>query len=261
MTQAMHRVLLIEDDRAISQVLTLLFETDGFRVVAVETCALGVRQAQSQRPDICIVDLGLPDRDGLNFILQTRRWSPVALIVLTARAQEADRLAAFEAGADDYVMKPFYHLELLARMRAIMRRTLRIEQPNSLLTLGTATIDLANRVTRTAAGEETKLTPLEHRMLEALVRRAGSIVTHQALMREVWGPHQTDVRALRVCLSTLRQKLERDPAQPEFLLTEPGVGYRLLVTKPQQSCMPVPNHAAHSVSFENHPAVAAAVRT
>jgi len=252
MTQAMHRVLLIEDDRAISQVLTLLFETNGFRVVAVETCALGVRQAQSQRPDVCIVDLGLPDRDGLNFLLQTRRWSPVPLIVLTARAQEADRLAAFEAGADDYVMKPFYHLELLARVRAIFRRTLRVQEPTGLLTLGMATVDLANRLTRNAAGEERKLTPLEHRMLEVLVRGAGRIVTHQTLMKEVWGPHQNDVRALRVCLSTLRHKLERDPAQPEFLLTEPGVGYRL-VTDPQRRCTSATNGPAvsRSASFES----------
>jgi len=228
MTHAMHRVLLVEDDRGIAQVLTLLFETHGFRLVAVGGCALGVRRAQSQRPDICIVDLGLPDRDGLNFIHQTRRWSSVPIIVLTARAHEADRLAAFDAGADDYVMKPFCSPELLARVRAILRRSLRVEEPTGLVSLGATTIDLAKRVTRTTAGEEAKLTPLEHRMLEVLVRRADSIVTHQTLMREVWGPHQGDVRALRVCVSTLRHKLERDPAHPNFLLTEPGVGYRLV---------------------------------
>jgi len=228
MTQAMHRLLILEDDPAIHRLLALLFANQGFRVDAVDCCESAIRQAQSRRPDICIVDLGLPDRDGLTFIRQTRRWSPVPMIVLTARSDQADRLAAFDAGADDYVMKPFSGWEILARVRAVLRRTLRSREPQALVRLGEMTIDLANRVTRGAAGEETKLTPLEHRMLAALVRHADSIVTHQQLMKEVWGPHQADVRALRVCISTLRQKLERDPAQPECILTEPGVGYRLV---------------------------------
>jgi len=228
MTEAMHRVLIVEDDPAIHRVLALLFGGQGFRTIMVDSCESAIRQAQSHRPDICIVDLGLPDRDGLAFICQTRRWSPVPIIVLTARTAPADRLAAFEAGADDYVMKPFSGWEILARVRAVLRRTLRSVEPQALLTLGETTIDLANRVTRGAAGEENKLTPLEHRMLECLVRHADSIVTHRELMKEVWGPHQADVRALRVCISTLRQKLERDPTQPEYILTEPGVGYRLV---------------------------------
>ena len=227
MTQAMHRVLVIEDDPGIAEVLTLLFETNGFRVVAFGTCAVGVRHAQSQRPDICIVDLGLPDRDGLNFIQQTRRWSHVPIIVLTARAHEADRLAAFDAGADDYVMKPFCSPELLARVRAILRRITRADELAPMVRLGAVTVDLASRRTRNLHDEETRLTPLEHRLLECLVRHGGRVVTHQQLMREVWGPHQADVRALRVCVGTLRRKLERDPAFPQHLLTEPGIGYRL----------------------------------
>jgi len=227
MTRAMHRVLLIEDDPAISSILGILFETNGFRVEAVESCERAIRQAQSYRPDLCVVDLGLPDRDGLSFILQVRTWSPVPILVLTARTSEGDRLAAFEAGADDYVLKPFSGPEVLARVRAILRRVTRAEEPAPVMRLGAVTVDLANRRTRNLQGEETRLTPLEHRLLECLVRHGGRVVTHQQLMREVWGPHQADVRALRVCVGTLRRKLECDPALPQHLLTEPGIGYRL----------------------------------
>ncbi len=227
MTRAMHRVLLIEDDPAISEVLSILFETSGFRVAAVDCCERAIRQAQSYRPDLCVVDLGLPDRDGLNFIMQVRTWSPVPIVVLTARANERDRLAAFDAGADDYVLKPFSGPEVLARVRAILRRITRADEPAAVVRLGAVTVDLANRRTHDLHAEETRLTPLEHRLLECLVRHAGRVVTHRQLMREVWGPHQADVRALRVCVGTLRRKLEREPAQPQYLLTEPGVGYRL----------------------------------
>src|SRR3979490_3338041 len=153
MTRAMHRILVIDDDPALRRILTMLFETNGFRVVAADTCELATRQAQSHRPDVCIVDLGLPDRDGLNFIRQIRTWPPVPTIVLTARRHEAQRLAAFEAGVDDYVIKPFSSPELLARVRAIMRRIMRSDQPNAVMRLGSAVIDLGNRVTRAPNGE------------------------------------------------------------------------------------------------------------
>jgi two-component system KDP operon response regulator KdpE len=227
MTRAMHRILVIEDDPAIRRVLTMLFETNGFRVVTADTCELAIRQAQTHRPDVCIVDLGLPDRDGLNFILQIRGWSPVPIIVLTARIHEAQRLAAFEAGADDYVIKPFSSPELLARVRAIMRRIMRSDQPKAVLKLGNAIVDLGNRVTRGPNGDEVKLTPLEHRILECLVRHVDGVVTHAQILKEVWGPHQADVRSLRVYVASLRRKLEHDPAQPKHILTESGVGYRL----------------------------------
>jgi two-component system, OmpR family, KDP operon response regulator KdpE len=227
MTRAMHRILVVEDDPAIRRVLLMLFETNGYRVVAGDTCELSIRQAQSHRPDLCIVDLGLPDRDGINFIQQIRHWSPVPIIVLTARVQEGQRLAAFEAGADDYVIKPFSGPELLARARAIMRRVARSDHASSDLKLGDAVINLGTRVTRGQNGEHVKLTPLEHRILECLVRHADGVVTHAQLLREVWGPHQADVRALRVYVASLRRKIERDPAQPRHILTESGVGYRL----------------------------------
>jgi two-component system KDP operon response regulator KdpE len=229
MTLAMHRVLIVEDDPAISKVVSLLFETDGYRVVTADTCEAGVGRAQSYRPDVCILDLGLPDRDGITFIRRVREWSSVPIIVLTARTQEVQRLAAFGAGADDYVIKPFSGLELLARTRAILRRVMRSENPSAIVKLGNVTVDLTNRVTRVPAGEDTKLTPLEHRVLECLVRQSDRIVTHAQLMREVWGPHQEDIRSLRVYVASLRRKIEPDPTQPRFLLTEAGIGYRLVI--------------------------------
>jgi two-component system KDP operon response regulator KdpE len=228
MTRAMHRVLVVEDDPAIRRVLTMLFETNGFRVVTADSCDQGVSEAQTHRPDVCIVDLGLPDSDGLNFIRKVRVWSPVAIIVLTARVAELQRLAAFEAGADDYVIKPFSSPELLARVRAIMRRITRHDQPDSVLKLGSAYVDLGNRITRGPGGEELRLTPLEHRILECLARHADSVVTHTQVLKEAWGPHQADIRSLRVYVASLRRKLEVDPAQPKHILTEPGVGYRLV---------------------------------
>jgi two-component system KDP operon response regulator KdpE len=223
----MHRILVVDDDPALRRILSMLFETNGFRVVAADTCELAIRQAQSHRPDVCIVDLGLPDRDGLNLIHQIRTFSPVPIIVLTARVQEAPRLAAFDAGADDYVIKPFSSPELLARVRAIMRRSTRSDQPNAMMRLGNVLIDLGNRVTLGPNGENVKLTPIEHRILECLVRHADGVVTHTQLLKEVWGPHQADLRSLRVYVVSLRRKLEIDPAQPQYILTESGIGYRL----------------------------------
>jgi two-component system, OmpR family, KDP operon response regulator KdpE len=228
MTHAMYRVLLVEDDPAIRRVLSMLFETNSYRVVTADTCDLGVRQAQTYRPDVCIVDLGLPDSDGIHFIRKVRAWSPVAILVLTARVAEPQRLAAFEAGADDYVTKPFSGPELLARVRAIMRRIARSDQPDAVLRLGDAHVDLANRVARGPRGDEVHLTPLEHRILECLARHADSVVTHTQVMKEVWGPHQIDIRSLRVYVASLRRKLELDPARPKYIMTESGVGYRLV---------------------------------
>jgi two-component system KDP operon response regulator KdpE len=244
MTRAMHRVLIVEDDPAIRKVLTVLFETNGFRIVAADSCELAIQQARTHRPDVCIVDLGLPDGDGMEFIRNVRTWSPVAIIVLTARVAELQRLSAFEAGSDDYVIKPFSSPELLARVRAIMRRITRNNQPDAVLKLGRATVDLGNRITRGPHGDEVRLTPLEHRIMECLARHADSVVTHTEVLKEVWGPHQADVRSLRVYVASLRTKLESNPAHPKYILTEPGVGYRL-VTEPvaAASSVVVPSHA------------------
>ena len=238
MTQAMHRLLLVEDDPGVRKVLVRLFEVNGFRVLRADTCELAIRQGQSQRPDLCILDLGLPDCDGVNFIRRTRAWSSVPIMVLTARVNDADRIAAFEAGADDYVLKPFCVLEVLARVRAILRRTVRTEEP--LIKLGAVVIDLGKRVTHGSGGEVRRLTPLEHRILECLIRHGDRIVRHSQLMKEVWGPHQTDIRGLRFYIASLRRKLETDPAHPRYILTEPGVGYRLAMCPQNFTMTPAP---------------------
>jgi two-component system, OmpR family, KDP operon response regulator KdpE len=233
MTLATYRVLVVDDDPDTRRILSMLFETNGFRVAVADSCELGIRQAQTHRPDVCMVSLGLPDNDGLHFIRRIRMWSPVAIVVLGARV-EAQQLSAFEAGADDYVVKPFSSPILLARVRAIMRRLTRNDQPEGVLRLGDACIDLANRVTRGPRGEDVHLTQLEHRIIECLARHADSVVTHMQLLKEVWGPHQSDIRSLRVFVASLRRKLELDGAQPKYIMTAPGVGYRL-VTEPSLS--------------------------
>jgi two-component system KDP operon response regulator KdpE len=229
MTDAMHVILVVEDDQAIQNILRMLFEANGFRVVVAGTAARGEHDARLHRPDIVLVDLGLPDRDGINVIKGIRQWSPVPIIVLSARSAEPQRLAAFEHGADDYVMKPFSAPELLARVRAIVRRHVRGALPMGVLELGEVIVDLGRRVVRSRDGREVRLTPLEHRILETLARHGERIVTSAALIKEVWGPDRDDTRALRVYIGSLRKKLEVDPGRPKYILTELGVGYRLVI--------------------------------
>ena len=231
MTDAMHVVLLVEDDEALRNVLRVLFEANGFRVVVAGTAAQGEHDARLHRPDVIIVDLGLPDRDGLNVITAVRVWSPVPIIVLSARVEEAQRVLAFDKGADDYVIKPFSAPELLARVRALLRRYVRGDLPMAVLRLGDVTVDLGRRTVTSADGREVRLTPLEHRILETLARHGGGIVTHSVLLKEVWGPsHSESGHYLRIYMGHLRQKLEDDPAQPKYLQTETAVGYRLVLT-------------------------------
>lgn len=227
MTEAMHRVLVVEDDAAIRQVLQALLEAEGFRYTEAATAARAEIDARSHKPDLLIVDLGLPDADGGELIRHIREWSPVPILVLSARGAETQKIAALDAGADDYVTKPFSPPELLARIRAALRRASRGAEVTPAFRLGAVQIDLARREARGPAGE-IHLTPLEYRVLECLTRHAGFIVTQRQLLREVWGPNQLeDTRGLRVCIRNLRAKLELDPRQPIHLLTEPGVGYRL----------------------------------
>jgi two-component system, OmpR family, KDP operon response regulator KdpE len=230
-TDAMHLVLIFEDDEGMQEILRMLFEANGFRVVIAATAARGEQDARLYRPDVVVVDLGLPDRDGLKVIAAIRAWSSVPIVVLTGQAAEAQRLAAFELGGDDYVMKPFSAPELLARVRAIGRRHVRGNLPMGMLDLGDVSVDMTRRVARRNDGCEVRLTPLEHRILETLARYGGRIVTHAALIKEVWGPHREDSRALRVYIGSLRRKLEVDPGRPHYIRTELGVGYRLVANE------------------------------
>jgi two-component system KDP operon response regulator KdpE len=229
MTQAMHQILVIEDEPAIRQVLRVMLAAENYRVIEADTAQRAEIETRSHKPDLLLIDLGLPDSDGLAVIRRVRTWSPVPIVVLSARTLEGQKIAALDAGADDYVTKPFSAAELLARVRAALRRSVRTAEGPSGLMLGSVEIDLARREARGPAGP-VHLTPLEFRVLECLARHVGSIVTQQQLIREVWGPDRLgDTRSLRVCVKNLRGKLEIDPRRPQHLVTEAGLGYRLRV--------------------------------
>ena len=223
----MHQVLVIEDEPNIRHVLKVLLEAERYRVIEADTAMRAEIEARTHKPDLLMVDLGLPDGDGLTVIRRVRAWSPVPIVVLSARTMEEQKIAALDAGADDYVTKPFSAPELLARVRAALRRSPRGAARSPLLKLGAVELDLAKREARGAAGE-LHLTPLEYRVLDCLARHLGSIVTQAQLIREVWGPERVDdSRSLRVCIKNLRGKLEPDPKKPRHLVTEAGLGYRL----------------------------------
>jgi len=227
MTQAMHQILVIEDEPAIRDVLRVLLEAQGYRIIEADTAVRAEIESRSHKPDLLLVDLGLPDGDGLKVIRKVRQWSPMAIVVLSARTMEEQKIAALDAGADDYVTKPFSAPELLARVRAALRRNARGTEQSAVLYLNTIEVDLARRETRSPSGE-IHLTPLEYRVLECLARHLGSIVIQNQLVREVWGPERLgDTRSLRVCVKNLRNKLEPDPRKPRYIVTEAGIGYRL----------------------------------
>lgn len=201
-------------------------EDAGLRVAEAATLARGLIEAGTRRPDLVILDLGLPDGDGRDFITALRAWSQVPVIVLSARAQEADKVAALDAGADDYLTKPFGVAELLARVRVALRHGRSGVETGSVVQLGPVTVDLvARRVQR--GGEEIHLTAVEFRLLTALLKAPGRVLTHRHLLREVWGPNASEHgHYLRIYMARLRRKLEADPARPRYLVTETGVGYR-----------------------------------
>lgn len=233
MTQAMHQVLVIEDEPEIRHVLRVLLESERFRFIEAATAARADIEARAHKPDLLLVDLGLPDGDGLRVIRRVRTWSPVPIIVLSARTMEEQKIAALDAGADDYITKPFSAPELMARVRAALRRNVRGSDSTGVLILGPSCVDLTRRTARGPTGE-IHLTPLEFRVLECLARQSGLIVMQDQLVREVWGPtHLGDTRSLRVCMKNLRSKLEPEPPRPRYLVTEAGLGYRLRLDEPQ----------------------------
>ena len=221
-------ILVVEDEPGIRRFLRATFDAEGYRVVESASGRRGMIDAGAQKPDLAIVDLGLPDVDGIDVIRCIRTWSSMPVIVLSARTQERTKIEALDAGASDYLTKPFGVGELLARVRAALRQRTRTRDGGNVLRFGPSVVDLARR-TATRAGERLHLTPIEFRLLSTLARQLGMVVTHRELLSEVWGPtHARDTHYLRIYAKQLRDKLEPDPVRPRYLVTETGIGYRLL---------------------------------
>ena len=223
-----YNILIIEDEKEILRFVRLALENEGFRVYEASECQRGLIEAASRKPDLVILDLGLPDKDGLCFIQDFRQWSSTPVIVLSARDSEQDKVKALDAGADDYLTKPFGISELLARVRASLRRFVKQESENTQFTFGDITIDWVNRIV-TRQSEPVHLTPTEFRLLSELVNNSGKVLTQRHLMQHVWGPNFVEhSHYLRIYMGHLRQKLETDPACPVHLITETGIGYRFM---------------------------------
>ncbi|RYX94091.1 MAG: two-component system response regulator KdpE [Comamonadaceae bacterium] len=234
MTQPAPVAILIEDEPQIRRFVRAALEAEGWQVHEAATAARGLTEAGTRKPDLLVLDLGLPDGDGLQVIRDVRGWSQVPVIVLSARVDESDKIAALDAGADDYLTKPFGVGELLARVRANLRRHQAATSRDGaaadpVFRFGAVEIDRQARLVR-RAGNEVHLTPIEYRLLNVLAANAGRVMTHRQLLRDVWGPAHTEQNHyLRIHMGHLRQKLEEDAAQPRHLLTETAVGYRLAV--------------------------------
>ena len=229
MSDPTHTVLIVEDEPQIRRFVRAALEAQQWQVYEAGTVQAGLIYAGTRRPDLVILDLGLPDGDGIDYLRDLRTWSQVPVIVLSARADEMDKIAALDSGADDYLTKPFSVGELMARVRAALRRGQRPPgSDSSTFSFGDVTVDLtARRVQR--SGVDVHLTPIEYRLLGVLIANVGRVMTHHNLLREVWGPtHIENTHYLRIYMGHLRQKLEADAAQPRHFLTESGVGYRLL---------------------------------
>ena len=231
MTELTPVALLVEDEPQIRRFVRMALEAEGWQVHETDCIRRGLIDAGTRKPNLIVLDLGLPDGDGVDFIRDLRKWSPVPVIVLSARLDEADKIAALDAGADDYLTKPFGVGELLARVRATLRRQRQpAETIDGMIRFGDVSVNLQTRLV-TRNGAVVRLTPTEYRLLAVLVTHSGRVVTNPQLMREVWGPAQAENgHYLRIYMAHLRQKLEVDPAQPKYLLTETAVGYRLLLT-------------------------------
>ncbi|CNB87102.1 two-component system response regulator KdpE [Yersinia intermedia] len=229
MTISPTNILIVEDEKEIRRFVRIALESEGWRVFESDTLQRGLIEAGTRKPDLIILDLGLPDGDGLTYIQDLRQWSAIPIIVLSARNSEEDKVAALDAGADDYLSKPFGISELLARVRVALRRHSGGSQESPLVNFADISVDLINRqVTR--AGENLHLTPIEFRLLSALLANAGKVITQRQLLSQVWGPNYVEhSHYLRIYMGHLRQKLETDPTRPKHLLTETGVGYRFIL--------------------------------
>lgn len=223
------RILVVDDEPQIRKFLRTALVADGHEVIEASSAAEALAQAAREKPDVVLLDLGLPDGDGHDVIARLREWTQAPIVVLSVREGERDKVAALDRGADDYLTKPFGAGELLARIRAALRHRLAREGEAPIFRSGAVAIDLVRReVTRD--GAEVKLSPREYDLLREMVRHPDRVLTHRHLLRAVWGPaHEQDTQYLRVYVGQLRQKLERDPAEPRLIVTEPGVGYRLKV--------------------------------
>lgn len=220
------RVLVVDDEPQIRRFLRASLQAHDYDVIEAETGKDGIRQCTLQKPDLVVLDLGLPDTDGLDIIKSIREWSKVPIIVLSVRSDDSDKIEALDRGANDYVTKPFSMGELLARMRVALRQKPLGGDDDAVINAGPVTIDLAKRLV-TVGGTPIKLSRKEYELLKILATHPGKVVSHQQLLQEVWGQgYVTETQYLRVYVGQLRQKLEKDPAAPRILLTEPGVGYR-----------------------------------
>ncbi|MGY6274608.1 response regulator [Methylomonas sp. MgM2] len=224
-------IIIIEDERAIRQFLRTALRLQGFTVYEADTGKRGIIEAGMRKPDLLILDLGLPDMDGIEVIEAIRKWSTLPIIVLSARNRERQKVDALDRGADDYLTKPFGIDELIARIRVALRHANRKEQSlsNDVLVTGGLRVDLNKRLV-SLDGREIALTPIQYRLLAALAKNAGKVMTHRQILKEVWGPpYQDNVHYLRMYMSQLRAKLESNPAKPQYLVTESGLGYRLKI--------------------------------
>jgi two-component system KDP operon response regulator KdpE len=227
MTEIKARILVVDDEPQIRKFLRLGLEGHGYAVLEAATAEAALRLAVAGQPELVVLDLGLPDREGFEVLEALREWSRVPVFVLSVRNREGEKVRAFELGADDYVVKPFGMPELLARIKAALRRKVEGEAPEPVFQVGALEVDLGRRIVRVDKAE-VRLSPKQYRLLQILVSNAGKVVTHRQLLNEVWGAaHRDDIQYLRVFVRKLRSRIEADPARPRYLLTELGVGYRL----------------------------------
>jgi two-component system KDP operon response regulator KdpE len=223
------RLLIVEDEEQLRRFVRTVLEGEGLEVFEADGVKRGLIEAGTRRPDLVVLDLGLPDGDGVDFIREFRGWSDVPIVVLSARTAEQDKVAALDAGADDFLVKPFGTAELLARVRAQLRRRARpASTNNALVSFGDVSVDLGRRVVE-RSGRDLHLTPIEYRLLTHLIAHPDCVLTHRQLLHAVWGPtHAQDTHYVRVFMVQPRRKLEADPSMPRHLLTETGVGYRFV---------------------------------